>query len=835
MRSNTLETIFPAGKVFFSAGIRNIFQSEQAGAYPSSSDGGRGGMILIGLGETGEAVLQNFLTRLPQVREDELPLIRPVLITTQDKNSRRFNPLIERFVIDFAQKTDRVRIDTEQKKNMLAYLKKYLEDQFLDFQYNRPGVGTDVRCFIVGNLSECDIGLVSPLLEIFALNRSALAYRAILLMLQSPILPVLSHQQQYAAVREFKHYLQVGIHIPETQISDNLIERLYFFNGSDKLQLEYENHILAMVEMLLSFISGGSELRKYEALAQTSDGNHRIRTIGIRNLAIPVVELGDYFASRLIWDMWAHDRVLYPSYVPTKNDINIKYQAFFKDQLYSLYLKQWLGSDFAHWLKKGGGNILPEEFNKAEVLRQFIQNTLDFLSDLDNPDRFAVVYSGLYFIEQRASGMPAIQNMCRKFRSGLENLYQILPEYEIDLRNRLQAARDVLKSTISGKISRWHIHNLVEQADQIYQSLFDSTQKEKLFEIICQRSGLSARVAEKMILSPVFVSRQELGDYIGDYTWCDYSDYFDRLFEEVARFFVQLILAESEESIRYSGDLALSYLSEAEQPLVDLDVAVPMSDKQGFLLASSKLDTRTIDSIKRQVFKFTSNFVHIPQTSNTTLTALSIFSGLDMENIRHIKQCSDFYVPDEHTHIDEHLRNAAFFEKILRKVRVDRNRELFSEPIVMTLRDRSIPIAFFRAFLAGFLKWDRSNTTWYIDSLKGNNFVFLRLPLGPGQEQSLTKMTYKENLESLWVAYKRFSIDIPYAEVQPGDLHHPMHQYNRSQYLSVVIEHAKKTMSATVTVQNKKRAWLKTQFGHYKDNVELNDFYRLFLAVMRNY
>ncbi|MDP1614605.1 MAG: hypothetical protein Q8L68_02300 [Methylococcales bacterium] len=823
MRDFDINSPIPAGRVFFPAGIQSF--SDQGGFAPASNFTGGSGIVLIGLGRTGEDILSVFFDRLSQYHNEGSPIIRAISITAGDERDRTtLDSNIEHFSFGIAEGTERVQANTDQRRSILGNINKYLEDQFFDFKHNLD-TGSDVRCFLIASLSESEVGLIHPILDILAGKRSFLADRAIFLLFSSPHTPALDLQHQYSTIREISHYLQTGVHIPDTHISDKLLERIYFFEGSKNRREDYQRYVSALVETLLTFVSGGASLRRFEAVAQSIEGNHSIRTIGIRNLAVPVLELRDYFASRLIREMWMQTRTLYPASGPMDDDINLKFRAFHNDNTYYKYLEDWLGGEFARWLLNQGS--LPPKIEEIDFSLRFIQKMVDFLSDVRLQERYSIAWSGLWFVEGRTAGFPILQNVCRKFRGGLVTFFEAIPDFRDFLDKLTQKNRQVLERTVTGSINRWNTHNLDERVEQIYERLLNKVQSEKIIGQIAQRSGLSAKYADMIWLSPVFIpipARREF--LVSDYIWHEYADYFGRLYETISGF-IMSVLMEGGEKIQELDDDSMLYLSEMEQPFAVLEGSVSSENKQGFLLSSNELNT---DVIKRRVFKFSSNFVHIPQGNNKSLTALTIFSGLGMDGFKTIRQCAEVYTPDEKAHIDEHLKNTAYFEKQLRKLSTPRAREPFCEPVVMTLFDRNAPIAFFKAFMAGFLSWNPQKAGWRMDAVKTRKQDYLALDLDNSQNSYLTQSIQKESIRSLWEAYRRFAVDIPYRETPDGALQHPLHVNNRSQYLETIISLAK--LDDSVEQENRKK-WLGKQAEERRDQVELHDFYRLFQAVMR--
>ncbi len=822
MRSGDLDSAIPTGKVFFPVGMREI--NDEGSIAPSLDFTGRGGLVLIGLGRSGEDTLQKFFERLGQYPGASLPVVRALsIIADNEQISDDYNDNIEHFFIDAGNGTETIEAATDQQQTMLGNIRKYLEDQFFEFQ-RKSRTGSDIRCFLIASSSEGEIGLLHPLLGILAGNRASFSDRALFLLFDSPNAPALEKQLQYSIMRELSHYLQTGVHDTNSHVSDKLLERIYFFEGSKRSD-DHQGFVLAVAETLLTFVNGGANLRRFEAVTQTLDGNHRIRTVGIRSLAVPLLELKGYFASRLIMEMWAQTKTLLPSNVPSDDDINAKFQAFHNDRSYSIYLEEWLGVEFARWLLNQGSPL--PRIEEMELSLQFIQRMLNFLSDIQRPERYAIAWSGLWFVEGRVAGFPILKDACQKFRSGLEKFFDEIPSYREFLETLIKNKRDVLYGTTSSSISRWNVRNLDERSEQMFERIFGEGQKERVFSQIRRHSGLSAKYAGTFQFSPVLlppIARKAI--VISDYIWGDFRDYFGALAQILGGLILSRLI-ESAERIQELDNTSLAYLSEIDQPLANMESLLPSENKQGFLIASNDQD---VDLIKRRIFKFTASGIHILREDNKSLTALTIFTGLRMDGFRYIRQCAAVYTPDEKTHIDEHLQNAAYFEKQLRKLPNKHARVPFNEQLIMTLSDRNVPIAFINAYMAGRLKWQSTKMSWRIEPIMAKKYEFPELDFSCNQAGNLTQPMRKESIKSLWAAYCRFSLEMPFQEVRDGDFQHPLHVKNRSRYLETLVSLSRLDGSAA---QTNRRKWLEKQAEERRDQVELYDFYRLFQAVMK--
>lgn len=818
MHNNDLGFIIPAGKAFFSAGMMNYSNNNPAYTSDFSS---KSGVVIIGFGNTGKDTLDVIFNHIFQSRTDNSPIIRALLITDGKGETKvNIDSRIEQFSISDVERAEIAQMDGERKINAFGNIKKYIENQLRELKHSF-GVSADIRFFLVACLSESEIDLIKPTLEILAENRNSFYDRSNFILFQSPSVPKLDQQRQYSIIRELGHYMQTGAHKPENLTQDKMLERVYFFEGS-KRQEDYQKSITALTETVSAFLNGGSSLRQYEAVGQSTDGNHRIRTVGIRSLTIPITELTNYFTSRLMREMWVQNKTLYPSNGPSADDINLNFRAFHNDKNYSNYLQQWLGVGFARWLLDQGSSI--PAINESEIALLFIQRMLDFLSDTRQPERFAISGSGLWFVEGRTAGFPILQDACRKFRSGLENYFEAIPNYSSYLNTLIKTTKTVLDKTNIDPISRWNIRNLDEHIEHLYERLLGNIQKELIFEQIKQRSGLSAKYNDIFLLSPLLVPLETRKQFVlSDHIQRNYTDYFRCLYGIISSH-VQSAMLDSGEKINNLDEEAFHYLSEMEQPLADLESPLQSDNKQGFLFASKNED---IDSIHRRVFKFTSNFMNIPLSNDKSVTALAIFTGLRMDSFKHIRQAADVYKPDEKTHFDQHLKNAAYFEKQLRKSANSKSRDLFCDQLIITLSDREAPISFFKAYMAGILEWNESKMVWQISPINQKGFNYPELLLTDSRPDSLIGEILKKNIQSLWKAYCRFVI----SETDLRAVHKPLHPNNRVKYFESLGAIAKINISVE---QGNRKKWLEKEGEANRENVELYDFYRLFQAVLRS-
>ena len=826
MPNNDLVSAIPAGRVFFPAGLRNF--SEQKDANPAEERAGRSGIVLLGLGCVGEDVLSAFFEKINRFQKTPLPaVVRAISILAEDESDRiGYHEHIERFFVGRGDGGGRIQMNTDRRRIVLDNIHKYVRDLFFDLR-SRYGVGSDIRCFLIAGVSEPEIGIAHPLLEMLGRHHASFADRAAFLFFNTPHTPVLDQQNQYAALRELHRYLLTGIHDGENRLSDKLIERLYFLEGSRRGEEYYSRHIAATTETLFAIIEGGTMLRQFESLTQTSDGNHRIRTLGVRRLAVPFTQLRDYFSSRIVREMWAQSRALLPATVPADSDINAKFRAFHVDKEYAHYLNLWLGAELARWLIN---QALPvPNVNDPEMAAAFTQRILDFLSNSRLPDRFEIALAGLWFVEGRAAGFSALREACAKLRGGLDAFFINIPKYREYLDQIAKKDMNALHDTTQAPISRWNVRNIDARAEQIFERVFDKTQKDRLLEMVSARSGLSVKHSDVFAFSPVFIPAGTGSDVLlSDHVWRGHEEYFMALKRFVGGFIFSMLI-ESAEGIQEPDQSALQYLGEAGVPLSNLQNPPLTDNNRGFLLASSERD---VETILRRAFTFTASAVHIPRGDNQSLTALTIFTGLRMESFKHVLQCAEVYTPDERLHIDPHLQNAAYFEKQLRKLSGTRARDPFGDNLIMTLLERNAPIAFVKAFITGRLKWEPGKMCWRMAPVKIKNRDFLELEFSSKAANNLTFTAEKESIRSLWLAYARFAVELPYQEVPDGAFHHPLHRNNRADYHKTLIDISK--IDPASEEQSARANWLEKQAEERRDQPDLYDFFRLYQAVMKS-
>lgn len=819
MRDSNLGSLISAGKVFFPAEMADFSQKE--GLTPALFTPGKSGVLLIGLGSTGADVLRFFFNRLPLYQYDGGPVIRAVSITSKnDFDLDGFERYVEFFSIGNVDNAERSRIDTDQRRNILQNINKYLNDQVSDLKNNFQ-TGSDIRCYLFGSLSEHEIGLLYPLLDILAKNRLSLVTRSLFLLFNSAAIPALDDQHHFSAIREIFHYLQTGTHLETNSAADKLLDRLYCFEGS-KNGSDYSKNVFAVAETVLPLVFAA---RKIERVQSVFESDHSVRAIGFRSLAVPVLELRKYFATRFAREMWTTGWTLLPATEPTNEDVNMRYRAFHNDRAYSQYLSNWLGNDFADWLLNPGK--IPPVVNESELSSRFVQKIVDFLSDLNLVDRYLIAWAGIWFVEGRTVGFPTIRDTCVQLRGGLEILFKSVENYRKFLDEAMQADRQLVQQAVTGSISRWNIRNFDERLERFYDLLLDSSQQARLIKYVARWSGVSAKYGNPVVFSPIFIpdSTQRRNIEISEYIWHDHQEYLDHLRSVIAEFLTIMLLESSETIDGIESDTtgkSFSFLREIQKPFADLEERALGKNAQVFLFADGNLN---IDAIRRQ-FTFASSFEHVQHANNKIVTAMSVFTELEMNDFKHIKKCSENYTPDENTHIDDHLKTAAYFEKHLRKLNSWRAREPFSQQLIMLLPDRNTPSAFFKAFLSGVLKWHSRDFSWKIEAFDG----YIEAELGLLQNSGLSQPIQKEGIHSLRDAYRLFAVDMTYSRLKDGDFHHPLHVSQRANYMKKLISRCKLDASEE---QSARRKWLESQAEERRQDIELYDFYRLFQAVMR--
>jgi len=816
MRDSNFGSLISSGKVFFPEEMADFSQKENLA--PALFTPGRSGVLLIGLGSTGVDVLRLFFNRLPLYQRDGGPTTRAVSITSKnDFDFGGFEQHIESFSIGDADNAERSRIDTDQRRNILQNINKYLSDQIADLKNNFQ-TGSDIRCYLFGSLSEREIGLLYPLLDILAKNRLSLVTRSLFLLFNSVETPALDDQHHFSAIREIFHYLQTGIHLETNSVADKLLDRLYCFEGS-KNGSDYSKNIFAVTETVLPLVFAARKMERVQS-------DNSVRAVGFRSLAVPVLELRKYFAARLTREMWATGGTLLPATEPTIEEVNMRYRAFHNDSNYFQHLSNWLGADFADWLLNPGK--IPPVVNESELSSRFVQKIVDFLSDLNLVDRYLIAWAGIWFVEGRTAGFPTIRDTCVQLRSGLEILFKSIDNYRKFLNEATQANRQFVQQAVAGSISRWNIRNFDERIERFYGLLLDSSQQARLIKYIALRSGVSAKYGNPVVFSPIFIpdSTVRRSIEISEYIWHDHQEYLNHLQGVIAEFLTIMLLESSEKIDGIESDTtgkAFSFLREIQKPFADLEERALGKNVQVFLFADGNLN---IDAIRRQ-FTFASSFEHIPHVNNKTATAMSVFTELEMDDFKHIKKCSENYTPDENTHIDDHLKTAAYFEKHLRKLNSWRARESFCQQLIMMLPDRNTPTAFIRAFLSGVLKWHSRDFSWNIEPFDEH----IEVKLGLLQNSGLSQPIQKEGIHSLRDAYRLFAVDMTYSRLKDGDFHHPLHVSQRANYMKKLISRCK--LLDASEEQSARRKWLESQAEERRQDIELYDFYRLFQAVMR--
>jgi hypothetical protein len=294
----------------------------QADKYPRS--------IVIGLGETGEVIVQQWLDQLAHEktgrqkflfayvikREGEVNLVSEqvttnhlVLVQTDSSIAGMNSSQLAAFRSQRAAEQSLFR-----RNSNLSSFSEWLGKCLFDL-----GFENNTRVFIVGSINEPIIGILGDVLQIFRLKPgSKNPYRSILALLthenQSSNLS-LGHDESYAALTELSRMCYGGIHqldplpgMTDEMYHSALLDQIFLISSPKDDRSSFGSRAIskdatseeAVAEALFSLSHPSADII-WEDLhdAQNPDEAY-VHTLGIRTLQIPVAKIRQYISDRLI-------------------------------------------------------------------------------------------------------------------------------------------------------------------------------------------------------------------------------------------------------------------------------------------------------------------------------------------------------------------------------------------------------------------------------------------------------------------------------------------------------------------------------------------------------
>ena len=381
MPEEAKNSVYPAGAKDI-APAEIIESLKRWNALPNPNEATESGLLIFGLGKTGEDNIHHFSqrcwfypggfnwenTRTIIALAEDRPVVPAVYRQVEQREYFYFG--------DPRGANKRLSVQGNPRvEQEFDRLKTYLRGQWnpLSVTTNR-----DIRCVITGSLAEIEIGLLDAVINFLARETGVkFIDHSLFLSLNSSNAKLLK-EPQYATMREISHYLQTGVHI-EGSKAVRLLERVYLTGNYDNQPVtpRIVEHSIAEAMFTLLNASSGIRTRRLEG---------GIYALGIRTLALSLPELADYFAWRLVAEFINSGRTLYPPRPldqEEKNGVVQKFQAgYYQDQL-----RDWVGADLATFIKKPDARALPQQVDESAIRYQLPHKLTNFIVDANRADR----------------------------------------------------------------------------------------------------------------------------------------------------------------------------------------------------------------------------------------------------------------------------------------------------------------------------------------------------------------------------------------------------------------------------------------------------------------
>lgn len=289
--------------------------------------------LIVGLGQTGERVLRQWLVQLAQDLAGRQAGLRAVLIT-----HAAVEPLPAGVIpIHYVTLTSQGKVPETSSTGYQPNRRQAVSQLFRQFEHFQPLWETlqtyltdlrtsDLRAFLIGSLAEPEIGLLGDILQMLHLLqpqvKSSYASKTALLTLASPN-PAIEGAELYAALREIGRFTFNGLHwmkppagISTEVVSGPLLDYLFLTEpvalseDSDLRKIPFDQGIGQALSETLFTLLHPSARSLWERLHQDfqKGGESRQQThqpvlhsLGIASLYTPLQEVEEYIAARLAY------------------------------------------------------------------------------------------------------------------------------------------------------------------------------------------------------------------------------------------------------------------------------------------------------------------------------------------------------------------------------------------------------------------------------------------------------------------------------------------------------------------------------------------------------
>lgn len=286
--------------------------------------------LVIGLGETGHQVLEQWIGQLPRDSDSAFSKLRVLTVSVQHHKEKKQDWVEARQLIlgdnlpnsaSTASATQSSRLQALSlflEAGALRYFHEWLHSCLMTLQRN-------IQVFVLASAAEPEISLVGPILQILRLKpETSSPYSNLIVMLSltsvSSVLTI-APAESYASLREISRLTYSGPHkmtemplLRESIVRSALIDHLFIFDESqprlrdNSIPMRFENGLgQSMAEVLYNFCHPASQPFWEHAQNDASTlGHYRyqlhepvISAVGVRTLHVPLAEMQAFLAARL--------------------------------------------------------------------------------------------------------------------------------------------------------------------------------------------------------------------------------------------------------------------------------------------------------------------------------------------------------------------------------------------------------------------------------------------------------------------------------------------------------------------------------------------------------